>query len=1167
MAGGLVRFAPLPAATVLLLAGVIAFNGPLELAPGDASAAKRPAGKQKKKKKKKAVRKCRSTKKGPVYRSPGYGGRCQAKGAKAPPPLPSIALGESGRLPDMLVDPAGTAHIVWASDGGTGPDLLNYCRIKRGSGTCDNPPATRTMFPTQPGFPQHNDDNAGPKVLAVGDELALLSYRYPNVVPTPLGTSDSNTYLWLSDDGGESFTGPGLVGDNDPSGDAVVFGPPESPRIGTITDTRTGGTFFQAISPGSYAGLQANLGAGGPNRAYSGSLSTVDQRPVAAFADLTGNTFIRAWTGAGDPNDPANWSENQVRGMEPKLAAGPPGSFLARRAGFREPVTVSRLDGIVPGAPVNVTAGSDVGARDLIADPGGVVRLGWVDRAPALWNQVRMRSSRDGKNFASARVIAQTGPGQTTGDDLIGQVEIDAAADGGGFTAYVAGGGVVGSGRVEVAPFGNQQATGLPGLGGQPGGGAAPGTQVSCQEISYGAVQMLSTEGCLFPMPGQAARMSEGPIKLNGLEIVPEAGAKIVLGTRERTIDTVGEVTVQIRAPGGPIVLFRGELHVKLPSGSAGVRLFNFDSSKFPVNVKGFPVQGEIDVILREHSVEIPVSLKLPRVFGGLTGNVTLRASNELDLDVSSMRFTVGNLVLGPVILKDLDVSWDGASTWSGKGTVLIGGATIGAELEFVAGAFRRGFVEVQPVRFPGMPIFTNVYLNKISGGLELDPFVIKAGAEFGFQPLTAGLYTVGVDADLTISTKPVFAVDVTGKGSLAGLPISESRIHGDVDGYFSLYSKGEIDIGGIVSASKEINGFIDANRGAFGASVGYQGCVGKPPIGPCTGFSGLVSSKGIAGCANKIIGFGYRWSRTAELLGPFECDMSGYEVRAAASVSGPPVTGGRQVSLPGGLRGVTIRLTGEGGPPSVVLISPSGDRITPVPISAEGAASAPAAFVTTDSETQVGLRRPVAGNWTIEPQAGPAIIEVAVARSLGEPKVTAKVGGGKGRKRTLKYRASSRSGLSVSYYERIGSGARRIGTSTKKRGQIRFSAGDGPGGRRAVLAIVEQDGLPRLQRQVATYRAPGPIRPPKVKRLRIAKKGKSVTARWRRSPGASTYLVRTKVSDGRSLLRLTSRPTLRLAGIAKGDRVRITVTGRSKASRTGKPASATFPRPRRGRR
>src|SRR5690606_5127075 len=153
------------------------------------------------------------------------------------------------------------------------------------------------LFPPQPGSPQFNDDTAGPRVLAVGDEIALLSYRYPNVVPTPLGTSDSNVYLWLSDDGGESFTSPGLVGDNDPSGDAIVFGNPGSPQIGLITDTRTGGTFFQAISPGAYSGTQANLGEDGPDRAYSGSLSTVDQRPVAAFADLGNRTYIRSWNG------------------------------------------------------------------------------------------------------------------------------------------------------------------------------------------------------------------------------------------------------------------------------------------------------------------------------------------------------------------------------------------------------------------------------------------------------------------------------------------------------------------------------------------------------------------------------------------------------------------------------------------------------------------------------------------------------------------------------------------------------------------------------------------------------------------------------------------------------------------------------------------------------
>lgn len=1139
MAGGLVRVAQLPAASVLLLAGVLAFGG-LAIEAAGASA-----------KSKKRAKPCRVTRKGPVARTPGYPGKCQVPKTSIAPPLPSTTLSDSGRRPDLLVDDAGTAHIVWLTDGNGSPDLVNYCRIKRGSNNCDNPAPTRTMFPDQPLGPQYNIDTAGARILAVGNDLVILSFRYPNVINTPLGTSDSNLYLWISDNGGESFSGPALVGDNDPSGDAEVFGTPDSLRIGTITDTRTGGTFFQAILPGQYSGSQANLGEDGPDRAYSGSLTTVDGRPLAAFASLDARTFIRQWTGTGNPNDTANWTIQEMAGREPRVAAGPGGSYLAVRDDYYEPMKIHRLNGIQPGAGVTMAGTDNLGARDLIVDPSGTLRFSWVGGAAGQEDEIRERNSTNGSKFSSTRLIARS-----SGGAPIGQLKTAATADGGGFTAYVSEGGGVGSGQVAVAAFGRQQPTGLPGLGGRPGGGADPDTEVSCARISYGSVEVLADQGCLLSAPGKAAKVSEGPIRLNGLEIIPDTGVKILLGTREKTIDTTGRVTVQLSNGDDPIVLFKGELHIRLPSGVEGLKLVTFDSSKFPVDLKGFPVQGDIDVILKKDSVEIPIALKLPSIFGGLTGNTVLRASNDFGLEVASMRFRVGALTLGPVVLKDLDISWDRGRSWSGKGTIIAASVTIAAEIEFREGAFHRGFVEITPVPFPGVVLFTNVYLNKVSGGLQLDPLVIDAGADFGFQPIAPDLYLVGLDANLRISTKPTFAVDLTGDGKLAGLPISETKVHGDADGYFSYKSKGEIDLG-IISASNQMSGFIDADKGLFGASVAYDGCVGKLPFRICSGFQGLASSKGIAGCASGAIGFGYRWGQSPELLGPPSCDTGDFQVSASSLNSNLEKAADQGIRFPGGLRGATLRIAGDTGPPAVVMISPSGERFTPVPFGDDP--EAPVTVVNGETETRIGLFKPAAGNWTVEQQPGPQITKVEFARSLAPPKVNAKVRRGKGRKGTLTFKATSRPGLRVVFFERVGSGISQIGSTAKTKGTIRFQAADGPAGKRAVFAQVSQDGLPRLQKQVASYRAPGPIRP-KVRGLRTRQKGSKLTIIWRKISGAKNYLVRVRISDGRNLQFLTGRTKLRIGNVGKRDRVRISVTGRSKAGRAGKPSRIIRP-------
>ena len=52
------------------------------------------------------------------YHSPGYAGKTDFGAKVTPKALPPIVLG-TGKYPDLLVDAAGTAHVVFAHDGGT----------------------------------------------------------------------------------------------------------------------------------------------------------------------------------------------------------------------------------------------------------------------------------------------------------------------------------------------------------------------------------------------------------------------------------------------------------------------------------------------------------------------------------------------------------------------------------------------------------------------------------------------------------------------------------------------------------------------------------------------------------------------------------------------------------------------------------------------------------------------------------------------------------------------------------------------------------------------------------------------------------------------------------------------------------------------------------------
>jgi len=173
----------------------------------------------------------------PTYKSPGFKGSTKAPPVKpAPPPTP-VVLSQSGVGPDVVVDDAGTAHVVWSEGRGDEADATVYCRIKRGASGCDTTTALVPVKDYGPGDgPQYNVDTSGPHIVRVGDQLVILSYRYPTGFPKPDGSGVSGGVVaWTSDDGGTTWTGGVLVAKGDINGTEIVpFGAADSPRIATV---------------------------------------------------------------------------------------------------------------------------------------------------------------------------------------------------------------------------------------------------------------------------------------------------------------------------------------------------------------------------------------------------------------------------------------------------------------------------------------------------------------------------------------------------------------------------------------------------------------------------------------------------------------------------------------------------------------------------------------------------------------------------------------------------------------------------------------------------------------------------------------------------------------------------------------------------------------------
>src|SRR6185436_11322521 len=124
-----------------------------------------------------------------------------------------------------------------------------------------------------------------------------------------------------------------------------------------------------------------------------------------------------------------------------------------------------------------------------------------------------------------------------------GQIDVAATSDGGGFTVLNHTGGVVGAGEIYAVGFGNQAATGKPGLGGLDGG-AGPITNVQCQKVGFGKFDIETAAGCFFHGQGQYANVvvSEGEVTVNGLHLVPDPGSKIIIDPKTLRFDTTGPI-------------------------------------------------------------------------------------------------------------------------------------------------------------------------------------------------------------------------------------------------------------------------------------------------------------------------------------------------------------------------------------------------------------------------------------------------------------------------------------------------------------------------------------------------------------------------------------------------------------------------------------------------
>ena len=625
-----------------------------------------------------------------------------------------------------------------------------------------------------------------------------------------------------------------------------------------------------------------------------------------------------------------------------------------------------------------------------------------------------------------------------------------------------------------------------------------------------------------------------------------------------------------------------------------------------PPDVAGFPIDGDVNVKLVSGGVQVPVSLKLPGAFGGITGSATLSATLNGGLNLDSLEFKVGDVSFGALELKDIDISYtrDG-EVWKGGGTVNVptGGKlfSLSVAIEFDHGDYKSGSFEVG-LPYPGVPMDLNdtppqLYLARGGLGLGLGPPSLSGSVRFGITPLytqvgsTPGTdgsrdYAFTLDGGLTASFGDPVKLTVTADGYLYSVKIADAKLVYSLPDTVALTGKSSYDLG-VVEEQGTLQALVDPHSHTFGGRIAGSIVLHVAKLGLSSALPSSVLDGGditlpSQAFAINTTGFGvyipptpgipfigtitYDWGDDAPVPHPFVDVTSDYANGLPSAASAHARAAAEGFDVPAGAPAVALDVTGDGGAPAIVLTAPDGSRIEPT-APASGATAVALGDPGTKT-THVGVSHPAAGRWTVTQAPGSAIAVTGLRYVVGEaaPKVTARVSG-RGARRTLSYRVSAPKNVTVAFAEQTGSLFHALGSAKGSSGSLRFTPANGPAGKRSIVALIDNGGLPHGRPVVATYVASRPARPGRATRLRVSAGAKAFAVKFGPPRGAVRTIVRVVATDGRRLQKVLprGRGALSIPVIGYRDGVTVSVTGISAEGRKG-PACRPAPAARRSR-
>jgi PKD repeat protein len=591
-----------------------------------------------------------------------------------------------------------------------------------------------------------------------------------------------------------------------------------------------------------------------------------------------------------------------------------------------------------------------------------------------------------------------------------------------------------------------------------------------------------------------------------------------------------------------------------------------------------FPLTGQIDVYLTNKGqalFDVQVGLSLKEVNFEATGALEIISNLEKGIELESLKFEIGEASLAP-IFKVKGASFEyffpeyyeesKRDSWQAKGTLTFGEEIVelAAELAFKHGEFHSASMKFK-VPHGGVPIYPGVLLNEIGAGVTVKPL--------GFEGSLGASIVEEFELELAFRFREATSEELGffgGKGTLSLMGHEIASLAADVytDGYMDAQLKfhiqvpfessepfakvaGEIGFWDEPNTAKwEANGFVEGKIWILEAEI-----------------AGLVNNRYLAGCGRagfgpfKVGAYGFYDFANGESGGqmfPNDCKETlepyrehpavkhtggfvGSESvarpwRGSSPLSSPlsstsslvagalaPAGGESEtVDLPGDAHGEELRVSASSGTPIVTLVGPSGETLTTPSAPGErtysASGSAFAALAPGLHQVIILLKNPRRGEWRIErdPGSGP-IGKVEGAGVLPAPTIRVHVHH-HGKSWALAYRVGNYSrGMKVELLERGRDSEHVLATVGKARGSIRFVPGEGLGrARRLIAAVVNDSGAPLQTVTVGHYTAPAPFRPGRPRGVRIARHGHTALVSWGAVPGARSYRIRVRGSDGR---------------------------------------------------